>query len=164
MRICPYCGGQTPPDVAACPVCGRSLQAPPAAPVARRKPGNRRRAMLYVLIPGLLLLGGLVAVVLPAVRQSRESVRRSLCKCNLKQVGLALHNYREEFGCFPPAYVADRAGRPMHSWRVLILPFIDQADLYSKYNFDEPWDGPNNIKLLDEMPRLYKCPSHVSRR
>src|SRR6185436_12455473 len=49
--------------------------------------------------------------------------------------------------------------KPMHSWRVLLLPFIDEQELYDQYHFDEPWNGPNNIKLLAHMPRIYACPS-----
>ena len=48
----------------------------------------------------------------------------------------------------------------MHSWRVLILPFVEQQELYDKYRFDEPWDGPNNSKLLSQMPDCFSCPSH----
>jgi hypothetical protein len=70
-------------------------------------------------------------------------------------------NYETSYGCFPPAFIADSQGRPMDSWRVLILPYLDRADLYERYRFDEPWDGPNNIKLLDEMPRVFACPSHA---
>lgn len=79
---------------------------------------------------------------------------------NLKQIGLALRLYHEAFGCFPPAYVADEQGRPMHSWRVLILPFLDEKAIYDRYRFDEPWDGPNNRKLHDLVVSAYRCPSH----
>src|SRR5262249_10862652 len=65
----------------------------------------------------------------------------------------------EQFGSFPPAYLADASGKPMHSWRVLILPFIDQQALYREYNFSEPWDGPNNSRLLTRMPPVYACVS-----
>jgi hypothetical protein len=68
---------------------------------------------------------------------------------------LAVANYHETYGCFPPAYVADRDGKRMHSWRVLILPFLAQQELYNAYNFDEPWDGPNNRKLADKVGRIY---------
>ncbi len=63
------------------------------------------------------------------------------------------------YGTFPPAYVTDDNGRPAHSWRVLLLPFLDQAPLYAQYRFDEPWDGPNNSKLADKIPEAYRCPS-----
>jgi prepilin-type processing-associated H-X9-DG protein len=110
----------------------------------------------------LVVCGGvLAALLLPAVQQAREAARRSQCKSNLKQIGLALHNYADTYGAFPPAYVADASGKPMHSWRVLILPYIDQAPLYNQYNFSEPWDGPTNSRLLSQMPPLYACPSHA---
>jgi prepilin-type processing-associated H-X9-DG protein len=97
------------------------------------------------------------------VQSAREAARTSACNCNIKQFGLAFANYHDANGCYPPAYVTDRDGRPMHSWRVLILPYLEEAELYNRYNFDEPWDGPNNIKLLAEIPRIYKCPSHKPR-
>jgi hypothetical protein len=98
-----------------------------------------------------------VFCLIPSVSSGPPS-RRSLCRMNLRLIGLALHDYHERFGSFPPAYIADINGRPMHSWRVLILPFIDGAPLYNKYRFDEPWDGPNNRKLAGTMPPVYTCP------
>jgi uncharacterized protein DUF1559 len=77
----------------------------------------------------------------------------------MKQIGLALQNYHDKFGCFPPAYTADAGGRPMHSWRVLILPYMDATHLYQQYRFDESWDGPNNSKLANQMPPGYQCPT-----
>jgi Protein of unknown function (DUF1559) len=68
---------------------------------------------------------------------------------------LAVANYHETYGCFPPAYVADRDGKPIHSWRVLILPFLEQQELYRAYNFDEPWNGPNNRKLASRVGKIY---------
>jgi len=68
---------------------------------------------------------------------------------------LAVANYHETFGSFPPAYVADRDGRPMHSWRVLILPFLERHDLYNAYNFAQPWDGPDIRKLADKVGTDY---------
>ena len=84
------------------------------------------------------------------------------CANNLKQIGLALHAYHERYGVLPPAYVADANGRPMHSWRVLLLPFLEQQSLYDWYDFREPWDGPHNIKLLNNTPSCYICPSRLS--
>ena len=68
---------------------------------------------------------------------------------------MAVANYHETYGCFPPAYVADRDGKPMHSWRVLILPFLEQQELYNAYNFAEPWDGPSNRKLAGRIGNIY---------
>ena len=64
----------------------------------------------------------------------------------------------------PPAYIADADGRPMHSWRVLLLPFLDQNDLYKQYRFDEPWNGPHNRKLMSARPRIYALNDEVSQQ
>ena len=71
----------------------------------------------------------------------------------------ALHNYHDDYGCFPPAYVADKNGRPMHSWRVLILPYLDYRAVYERYRFDEPWNGPHNRELVSQAPYMYHCPA-----
>ncbi len=114
------------------------------------------RAELVVIIIVLLFL---IALLLPTVQSGRDSGHHSACCNHLKQIALALHAYHQANGCFPPAYVADKNGKPMHSWRVLILPFLEEAPLYKTYNFNEPWDGPNNKKLLASRPRVYACPS-----
>ncbi|MBN2022443.1 MAG: DUF1559 domain-containing protein [Pirellulales bacterium] len=89
----------------------------------------------------------------------REASRRSACCSTLRQIGIALHNYHDRYGSFPPVYVADANGRPMHSWRVLILPFLDQQALYDQYRFDEPWNGSHNRALAEAIVREYVCPS-----
>jgi hypothetical protein len=59
---------------------------------------------------------------------------------------------------FPPAHILGPDGRPWHSWRVLVLPFIEQHQLFKQYKFDEPWDGPNNRELADRIPKGYSFP------
>jgi hypothetical protein len=76
----------------------------------------------------------------------------------LKQLSLAVHNYASTYGTLPPAFVADKDGRPAHSWRVLLLPFLEQSELYSQYNFAEPWDGPNNRQLADKVGNIFRRP------
>jgi hypothetical protein len=68
---------------------------------------------------------------------------------------LAVANYHQEEGHFPPAYLAGPDGRPWHSWRVLILPYMDNAALYAEYEFSEPWDGPRNPLLAERMPDVF---------
>ena len=68
---------------------------------------------------------------------------------------MAVANYHEAYGCFPPAHVADLNGKPRHSWRVLIRPILEQRQLYNACNLAEPWDGPNNRKLADQLGRIY---------
>ena len=74
-------------------------------------------------------------------------------------MGVALLTYHDTYGSFPPAYIADDQGRPMHSWRVLILPYLEEKSLYDRYDFSEPWDGPDNSQLAAEMPKVYRCRS-----
>jgi prepilin-type processing-associated H-X9-DG protein len=109
-----------------------------------------KKTLLEVLVV-LATIGVLIAMLLPARSGSGAAARRSQCGNNLQQIGVALHAYHDQYGCFPPAYVADKNGRPMHSWRVLILPFLEQKDIYDQYRFDEPWDGPNNRKLAQQI-------------
>jgi len=111
-----------------------------------------------LIIAGIVLV--LLALLLPAVQQSGRSSRRLECRNKLHTIGLALHNYHDDYGCFPPAVVRSADGTPMHSWRVLLLPYVDQIGLHRRYRFDEPWDGPNNRQLFDERPMVYDCWSH----
>jgi hypothetical protein len=90
---------------------------------------------------------------------AREAARRMCCSNQLKQIGLAMHTYHQKYGCFPPAFIADKNGKPMHSWRVLLLPYLEWPTVYANYRFDEPWNGPHNIKLAELSPNFYRCTS-----
>jgi hypothetical protein len=81
-------------------------------------------------------------------------------KNNLRRIGLALHNHLAQHRTFPPGVLLGPDGKPWHSWRVLILPHLDQQALYDRYRFDEPWDGPNNKPLIAEMPDVFHDPVH----
>jgi len=89
----------------------------------------------------------------------RKAAQRSQCSGHLKQISLALLNYHDVYKSFPPAFIADQTGKPMHSWRVLILPFMEQKPLYDQYRFDEPWDGPNNRRLHAAALNMFECPA-----
>jgi hypothetical protein len=73
-------------------------------------------------------------------------------------VALAMHNYADEHGRLPPAVVYGDDGRPLHRWRVLILPYIGEDDLYKEFRLDEPWDSPHNLALAERMPPTYADP------
>jgi len=75
----------------------------------------------------------------------------------------AILQYEEKYGHFPLACVLNDSGQPVHSWRALTLEFID-SDLYRKYRFDEPWDGPNDRQLADKIGSIYSCPADSVRR
>ena len=83
----------------------------------------------------------------------------STCNLRIQQIDLALDRYYLEHGQTVPSCLYDDEGKPVHSWRVLILPFIGEKELYNQYNFSEPWNSPNNIKLCDRMPAIFRCPS-----
>jgi hypothetical protein len=74
---------------------------------------------------------------------------------SLRAIGLALHDYHDAHGKFPPAVVRDRAGRPLYSWRVLLLPFLEQPELFTQFHLDEPWDSPHNKPLSEQTPPCY---------
>jgi hypothetical protein len=86
---------------------------------------------------------------------ARQKAQLSVSRAKLKQIGLALHNYHDKYDCFPPAYTLGPDGTPWHSWRVLLLPFLDEQALYDRYRFDEPWDGPHNRELQALRPEAY---------
>jgi prepilin-type processing-associated H-X9-DG protein len=118
-------------------------------------------------LPAPSLTGGmetpvLIALLLPAVQSAREAARRAQCVNNLKQISLALLNYESANGAFPASAVKDTRGKPLLSWRVQILPYLEQKPLYDKFRQDEPWDSPHNKELLKYMPMVYACPSRGS--
>jgi prepilin-type processing-associated H-X9-DG protein len=167
---CPHCGasknvadqyaGQSGP----CAECGQVVTVPGKPMKAPLPPKSTSGAsiavILAVVVVGFFACGGvLIALLLPAVQAAREAARRAQCSNNLKQIALALHNYHDVYNTFPPAYIADADGKPMHSWRVLILPFIENSPMHSMYDFNEPWNGPNNSQFANMMPAVYRCPS-----
>jgi uncharacterized protein (TIGR03067 family) len=75
---------------------------------------------------------------------------------NLKQIGLAMHNYHDTYNAFPLHAIYSKDGKtPMLSWRVAILPYVEEIELYRQFKLDEPWDSANNKKLVARMPKLY---------
>jgi len=126
-----------------------------------------RRSMAYVAAVGLACAP--ITWLTRAILDAREAARSCQCISNLKQIGLGLLNYESRYGCFPPAYVADATGRPLYSWRVVLMAELDRTDrwfggrLAGGFRFDEPWDSPNNRKLHQLEPyTVLHCPSHPS--
>jgi prepilin-type processing-associated H-X9-DG protein len=118
--------------------------------------------LVVVMLALFLVCAGMVGFwSLAPSRGAGGASPRSQCSNNLKQIGLAMHNYHDTFKSFPPAVISDQAGRPMRSWRVAILPFVEQAPLYDQYDFSQPWDGPNNRALHGTSIATYRCPEDV---
>jgi beta-lactamase regulating signal transducer with metallopeptidase domain len=103
---------------------------------------------------------GVVKFLQPAVAAANSASLRKQSVINLKHIGLAFYNYHTEHGRFPaPVLYGGATGKVPYSWRVAILPYLENNPLYKQYNFDEPWDGPSNRKLLDKMPAFYSYPA-----
>jgi hypothetical protein len=81
------------------------------------------------------------------------------CANNLKQIGLALHNYHDVYARLPAVANFDKQGKPLLSWRVHLLPYLDEGDLYKQFHLDEPWDSEHNKPLIVRMPAIYRCPN-----
>lgn len=107
----------------------------------------------------LAILGVLLMLLLPPVTSSREGARSSMCRNNLKTIQLALLQYHERWGRFPPLKPVEGSDEFAVSWRVRILPELGHRDLYDSYKMDEPWDGPTNRRLAKKCPQELRCNS-----
>jgi hypothetical protein len=180
---CPHCGTQT--DVyeeyagkkGPCAICGKTIIVPYALttePAGARATGSetapavpaRGRPVVViaaVVVGGLLtaaiLVSLLMVLVFPAVSAARVEGHKRKSAAHMKRIVVAMQNYEADYGCFPPAYVADDDGKPMHSWRVLLLPYLGYEHVHRLYNFDQPWDAPENMEVRFLMPDEYACPA-----
>ncbi len=126
--------------------------------------GLRRKSgfTLIELLVVIAIIAILVALLLPAVQQAREAARRSQCKNNLKQIGLAIHNYHDTANCFPMSANHRVAGNNGFSWIAMSLPHMEASNLYNKLNFNRPLidtSGGNNRQLIQTPLPLLLCPS-----
>jgi prepilin-type N-terminal cleavage/methylation domain-containing protein len=134
----------------------------------------RARRAAFTLIELLVvvaIIAVLIALLLPAVQQAREAARRSQCKNNLKQLGLAMHNYHDTFGAFPPGWIAAtrgvgpdvNGGLNGFGWGAMILPMMEQAPVYNQFRFEysmtDATGTPSNRSLLATPLPTFRCPS-----
>lgn len=108
-----------------------------------------------VFVLGLLIL--LIFLLLPNPPSHPIPPSRA-CRNYLKQIAIALHEYENDHGMLPPAFTVDTNGKRLHSWRTLILPYIDQTKLYESIDLSKPWDDPVNAKAFEQIPKVYQCP------
>ena len=99
----------------------------------------------------------LPAIVVP-IKAAREAAAREQHSNSLKQIGLAMHNFHDTTGHFPAQALRSKDGKPLLSWRVQVLPYIEQNELYKQFHLDEPWDSEHNNSLIEKMPKLYADP------
>ncbi len=124
---------------------------------ARQAP--RRGLSVVKVVVAIVAIGVLIFLLMPTITIDRQPTRRQSCKNNLKQIGLALHNYHDTYGSFPPAYTVDADGNRLHSWRTLILPFLDQQPLYDTMDLTKPWNDPANAAARETKIPGFSCPS-----
>lgn len=182
LFCCPHCNAETVVDDAyagqsgPCATCGRMVTVPEAnssgvRTIAQRAAGAGLNlgsvgilagTILGSLVVGILVIGVAVAVIAPAVQAARASSMKAKSAENLQLIAQAMQAYHGDYGCYPPAYLTDAAGKPKHSWRVLLLPYLGERQLYAQYSMNEPWDSPTNMSLTTRMPRVYASPSDDS--
>ena len=126
----------------------------------RRWWGFRVSTLLLAFVIIALILGGWKILIAPA----RHAANESLCHANLFKLCFALRMYDDANGALPPAHINGANGNPSHSWRVLILPYLDSWGIdgnaiHQAYDFSEPWNGPTNVSLPTPVPKSrFACP------
>jgi hypothetical protein len=123
------------------------------------KPTRGLSCFGYAVI-GFVLLFILAALLLPAIQAPRTPSMRNICNGHLRQLVVALENDHEAHGHFPPACTYDENGTPLHSWRTLLLPYLEETPAYLKLDLKQPWNSPHNWAILEKIePYLFHCPS-----
>ena len=93
------------------------------------------------------------------IAKARAAARRTASSNHLKQLALGFQNFHDTYNALPPAAVIGPDGKPWHSWRVLLLPFLAEMELYKQYDFSQPWDSPKNLAFAEKMPTVFRDPA-----
>ena len=125
-----------------------------AAAGEKGKPSPIRKSDIILTFVYFCFILGILGFQKP----NQGSPQQADCINRIKNIGLALYSYREANGSLPPAWTVDKEGRPLHSWRVLLLPYMDQMDLYKKIRLNEPWDSEYNRQFHSASESNYFCP------
>jgi hypothetical protein len=123
---------------------------------------NRRRFVVAYSVFALLMGAAVVGLII-SVRLAKSAARESACTGHVFKITLALTEYRRVHGGFPEPVMHNSSGELAHSWRVVILPQLGYDELYRQYDFEKPWNGPHNLKVMSQMPTVYTCPNCSSK-
>ncbi len=174
LFTCPHCQAKTQVEDrysgqhGECVTCGEPIQIPHFATslpdqsadgfdIDSKPFGWAVAAGVLLVILGCLVFavfryGGQTVTQLTANRERTASMR------NLEKIAAALNAYAADHGTYPPPSVAGPANQKMHSWRVLILPYLDEKDLYAQYDLTKPWDDPQNMSMAYQIPARLQSP------
>ncbi|KAA5544684.1 DUF1559 domain-containing protein [Roseiconus nitratireducens] len=179
LFTCPHCGSKTRVDdrysgqVGECFSCGSPIQIPDFANSevddANSASVDGKRPVGVIIAAGVVLTL-LVCLIFAVVRFGGSSVTRltemrlrNASIKNLEAIAGALNAYAADHGTYPPAILRDDAGRPLHSWRVLILPYLGEQETYDLFDLSKPWDDEINLQASYETPGVYQHPSDLRR-
>jgi hypothetical protein len=174
LFTCPHCQTKTLVDdqfsghVGLCVTCNQSIEVPHflansgeayrAAPSTRTSLGPNSRRLIAATI-GVIILAGAIGVAYrygsPAVARLSATRIQGAATRNLEQIASALNAYAADYGTYPMPVIRDASGRAMHSWRVAILPYLNEHDLYKQYDLNKPWDAPENLAFAENIPKVY---------
>ena len=126
---------------------------------------DRRGFTLIELLVVIAIIAILIGLLLPAVQKVREAAERVQSANNLKQMSIAMMNYHDTQRHLPAAAICDQNGKPLLSWRVLILPYLErygwsEPGRFKQFRLEQPWDSPHNLPLLSRMPEVYAAPTN----
>jgi prepilin-type processing-associated H-X9-DG protein len=122
-----------------------------------RQKKSRRKFTLVELLVVLGIIAIVIALLFPDLRSARPAARRTLCAISLEQIASALRHYESTYKALPPAYTVDADGKPLHSWRTLILPYLEERSLYETIDLSKPWNDPANAKAFATVISQFRC-------
>ena len=177
LFTCPHCQTKTQVDdrysgqAGKCVTCGGSIQLPRFAVGATQPSGSgggqtSRDQLIRWFVAGavgLILLGALLVAMFRVGSQTMSQLtsnrERSASMANLKRIAEALNAYAADYGTYPPSATVDQTGKKLHSWRVLILPYLGEDELYNRFDLSVSWDDPRNMELSYQVPVYYLHPN-----
>ena len=133
-----------------------AFKAPAPRPKSPRKNSSLWSKALWIV--SLIFVATFLYPAFPFRRPPYQEKTKRLCRSNLNEIAKALTLYHQAYNTLPPAYTTDTQGRELHSWRTLILPYMNQEALYQQIDLSKPWDDPANSAISKKMPNTYQCP------